>query len=134
MFYQYYHDITQYYCKLNIPCIITVIFALAVCITPPALFVETQVYTVVVLLLVGMSSTCKETLVAPTMALLFLYHCTVGVGNPSAVHKIDTSSPTLTVYGDCGLMVIIGASVENRNAYTILSTNYCTVNNFDSVY
>jgi len=47
-------------------------------------------------------------------AVLPLYHCTVGIGNPLALHNNSTKSPTQTLCGDGGAMETIGASNEEE--------------------
>jgi len=88
------------YLKLQIPWIETEMLFLVVRIIPPALFVDTQVYNVVCGEVVGTSNDCIGMFVTFLTALSFLYHCTVGVGSPSALQMILTGCPTLAVYGD----------------------------------
>ena len=85
-------------------------FALAVFCMFPALFFPSQMYTVVPEVLVETAKYGCDGLWRT--GTLFLYHCIVGIGNPSAVQYNINLSPTLTVYGDCtGSIVTLGASM-----------------------
>ena len=70
-------------------------FANLVCVLLPALFMLTQVYTVVPTVPVGTSNTCWKGEGRGLKAKLFLYHCTVGMGFPLALQYITATLPTL---------------------------------------
>jgi len=72
------------------------------------------VYTAVCGKVVITFNSCTETLAESLMTVSFLYHCTVGVGRPSALHVIVKFSPTVVKYEDPLVMLIIGGSVENK--------------------
>jgi len=89
---------------------ITIILALAVFFMFPALFVPSQVYLVVCGESVGTRYNCD---VCSGIKTLFLYHCMVGMGRPSAMQYKNTLVSTLTVCGESGgSIVTLGASVK----------------------
>lgn len=98
---------------LAIPCTITVILAVMLWSSIAVKFLATQVYTVVCGVLVGTSKTWTSGSAWDLTGLSFWYHCTVGVDSPIALHHNETVSPTLTVYGDCG--VIWMSSIRGYN-------------------
>lgn len=75
----------------------------------PALFFPSQVYIVVP----GVSVEAKQNGDdCWGIEILFLYHCIVGMGNPSAMQYNINVVPTLTMCGEFGgLIEIMGASV-----------------------
>ena len=80
----------------------------------PALFVPSQVYLVVCGESVGTRYNCD---VCSGIKTLFLYHCMVGIGRPSAMQYKNTLVSTLTVCGESGgSIVTLGASVEKYTA------------------
>jgi len=88
---------------------ITVLLARAIFSMFPALFFPSQVYTVVLGILVEAKYTCDG---SRGSRILFTCHCIVGIGFPSALQYNSNLSPTLTVCGEFGgSIVILGASV-----------------------
>ena len=83
-------------------------FAWAIFIMFPALFLPSQVYNVVPGASVETKwngDDCRGTKV------LFSYHRILGIGNPSALQYNNNLLPTLIISGDCeGSIVILGAS------------------------
>ena len=91
-------------------------------ITPPALFVDTQVYTVVCGEVVGTFKSCIETLAISLIGSSFMYHCTVGVGSPSALQVIVKFCPMVAKYEDPSVMLIIGRSRKQETPNTVFYT------------
>ena len=83
-------------------------FAQAMFLIFPALFLPSQVYTVVSGTLVKTKKNGED---CRGINTLFLYHHIVGIGSPSATQYNNNLLPTLTMYGDsAGSIVTLGAS------------------------
>ena len=86
-----------------------VIFALAMFSMFPALFLPLQEYIVVPGTSVEAKYSSDD---AWGIWILFLYHCIIGSGNPSAMQWSTNLVPTLTIYGEelRDSIVTLGAS------------------------
>ena len=93
---------------------VTVIFALAVFLMFPALFLPLQEYVAVPRTSVEAKYSFDDSW---GIRISFLYHWIVGIGNPSAMQCNTNLVPTLTMSGEefRGSMVTLGASAWHKN-------------------